>query len=251
MILEICVESLASAKAAQSGGAQRVELCSALFEGGLTPGAGLMHAVRAALRIPVYVMIRPRGGDFFYTPDEFSVMRMEIEAAKKTGVNGVVLGILHKDGRVDVERTREVVRLAEPMGVTFHRAIDWAPNITDALEDVIATGAERVLTSGGTQTALQGIENVASLVARAGQRMRIMACGRIRQGNIAEIAQRTGAIEFHASLRKKAASPATYQNKGLHLGDADVDELVRYEVMAEDVRALHDALHRQRFTAAK
>ncbi len=251
MILEICVDSLESAKAAERGGAQRVELCSALSEGGITPSAGLMQAVHASLKIPVYVMIRPRGGDFFYTPEEFHILRSDIEQAKATGVDGVVLGLLHKDGCVDVERTRELVELARPMGVTFHRAIDWTPNIENAIEDVITTGAERVLTSGGMQTAIQATERLADLVARSRDRVLVMVCGRIRRGNIAGIAQKTGAIEFHASLRKKIASPVSYRNAGLHMGDAGVDEFARYAVTAEDVRALNDALHAQDVSLSK
>jgi copper homeostasis protein len=250
MILEICVDSVESAKAAESGGAQRVELCAGLSEGGITPSTGLMRAVREALSIPVYVMVRPRGGDFFYTPDEFQVMRIDIEEAKKTGMDGVVLGLLQKDGQIDVDRTRELVEYASPMGVTFHRAIDWAPDVEAALEDVITTGAERVLTSGGMLTALQAAERIASMVAQSKDRIRLMACGRIRYDNIAEVAQKTGAPEYHASLRKPTLSPVTYRNPGLRMGDGSVDEFARYDVLIEDVRALHDALSGQSFSPA-
>ena len=251
MILEICVDSLESARAAESGGAQRVELCSALSEGGITPSAGLMQAVHESLNIPIYAMVRPRGGDFFYTQDEFRIMRSDIAQAKSIGVDGVVLGLLHQDGRIDVERTRELVNLASPMGVTFHRAIDWTPDIEVALEDVIATGAERVLTSGGMQTAVQAVDRIGAMIARSANRMRVMVCGGIRKGNIAEVAQKTGATEFHASLRKKTASAVSYRNPGLHLGDPDVDEFARYRVMAEDVRALDYALNGQSVSSAK
>lgn len=245
MILEICVESLASAKAAESGGAQRVELCAALSEGGTTPSAGLISAVRDALTIPIYAMVRPRAGDFFYTADEYRIMRRDIKEAKVQGVDGVVLGILHKDGRIDVERTRDLVEVAHPMGVTFHRAIDWTPNMEEALEQVVATGAERVLTSGGMQTAMEASEHIRSLVRQAHKRIQVMVCGRIRESNIAVVAQKTGATEFHASLRRKTASPVTYRKPGLHLGDEGADEFARYEVLAEDVRALGHALHGQ------
>ena len=245
MILEICVDSLASAVAAEKGGAQRVELCSALSEGGITPSAGLITAVRETLRIPIYVMVRPRGGDFFYTLDELSIMRRDIEETKQRGVDGLVLGLLHKDGRIDVERTRELVDLARPLGVTFHRAIDWAPDLGLALEDVISTGAERVLTSGGMQTALQAANRIAEMVARAGSRIGVMVCGRIRKENVADIAEKTGATQFHASLRKQVPSPVTYRNPGLYMGDEGADECARYELLAEDVKALREALNHQ------
>jgi copper homeostasis protein len=250
MILEICVESLESAKAAESGGAQRVELCAALSEGGTTPSAGLISAVRDALTIPIYAMVRPRGGDFFYTADEYRIMREDVEELKRRGVDGVVLGLLHKDGRIDVDRTRDLVQLAYPLGVTFHRAIDWSPNMEEALEQVVATGAERVLTSGGMQTAVQSTDRIRGLVTQAASRIQVMVCGRIRESNIAEIAQKTGATEFHASLRRKTASPVTYRKPGLHLGDEGANEFARYEVSAEDVRALNHALHNQNIPAA-
>lgn len=251
MKLEICVDSLESAKAAQDGGAHRIELCSALSEGGITPSAGLMHLVRESLKIPIYAMIRPRAGDFYYTQDEFRIMRRDIEEAKTIGVDGVVLGLLHKDGLIDIERSRELVELASPMGVTFHRAIDRTPHLEAAVEDVIATGAERILTSGGMQTAIEGVDRIAGMVARSDNRVAVMVCGHIRKGNVAEVAQKTGAKEFHASLRIKTASPVTYRNSELHLGDEGVDEFARYGVMAEDVRALSHALNGQSGSVAR
>jgi copper homeostasis protein len=203
MVLEICVDSVESARAAQSGGAQRVELCSSLSEGGVTPSSGLIGAVRECLSIPVFVIVRPRGGDFFYAGEEFAVMKRDIAAAKAYGVNGVALGVLLQDGQVDVERTRELVE------VTFHRAIDWAPRMEEALEQVIAAGADRILTSGGAQTAMQGIHRISRMVEKAGRRVRVMVCGTVRKENIGEIARRTNASEFHASLRKPGRSPVT------------------------------------------
>jgi copper homeostasis protein len=242
MVLEICVDSVESARSAQSGGAQRVELCCDLLEGGITPSAGLIGAVRESLVIPVFVMIRPRAGDFFYTAAEFSVMKRDIAAAKALGSNGVVLGVLLKDGEIDVERTRELVDFARPMGVTFHRAIDWVPRIEEALEEVIATGADRILTSGGMPTAGEGIETIARIVATAGNRLSVMVCGNIRKENVGEIARKTNASEFHAALRRKIKSPVTYQNRGLSLCDDGIDEFARYAVFAEDVRALGAAM---------
>jgi len=242
MVLEICVDSVESARAAQSGGAQRVELCSSLIEGGVTPSSGLIGAVRECLSIPMVTIVRPRGGDFFYSDEEFAVIKKDIVAARSLGADGVALGVLLRDGRVDVERTRELVELARPMEVTFHRAIDWAPEMEEALEQVIEAGADRILTSGGAQTAMLGIQRIARIVARADGRIGVMVCGTVRQENIAEIARKTNAIEFHASLRKPMSSPVSYRNETLSLSEPGVDEFARYAVAAEDVRALRDAL---------
>ena len=242
MVLEICVDSVESARAAQSGGAQRVELCSSLLEGGITPSSGLIGAVRECISIPMVTIVRPRGGDFFYSAEEFAVIKKDIAAARNEGANGVALGVLLRDGRVDMERTRELVELARPMEVTFHRAIDWAPEMEEALEQVIEAGADRILTSGGAQTAMLGIQRIARIVARADGRIGVMVCGTVRQENIAEIARKTNAIEFHASLRKPMSSPVSYRNETLSLSEPGVDEFARYAVAAEDVRALRDAL---------
>jgi copper homeostasis protein len=242
MVLEICVDSLDSARAAERGGAQRIELCSDLMEGGVTPSSGLISAVREALTIPVFVIIRPRGGDFYYTAEEFGVMKRDVAAAKSYGAGGVVVGALTQNGQVDVERTQELVELARPMGVTFHRAIDRAEQIDEALEAVIRTGADRVLTSGGRQTAEQGVENISRLVTNAAGRIGVMVCGTIRKENIGQIARKTNASEFHASLRKKMKSPVSHQNSALSLGEVGLDEFARYAVTAEDVRALREAL---------
>jgi copper homeostasis protein len=242
MVLEICVDSVESAMAAQSGGAQRVELCSCLIEGGITPSSGLIGAVRECLSIPVVTIVRPRGGDFFYSAEEFAVIKKDIAAARNLGANGVALGVLLRDGQVDIERTRELVELARPMEVTFHRAIDWAPQMEEALEQVIEAGADRILTSGGAQTAMLGVNRIARMVAKAGRRIGVIVCGTVRKDNIGEIARRTNAFEFHASLRKPASSPVSYRNQMLSLSEPGVDEFARYAVAAEDVRALRDAL---------
>jgi copper homeostasis protein len=246
MELEICVDSVESAVAAEMGGAQRVELCSALSEGGLTPSLGMIRAVRSRIGIGVYAMIRPRGGDFFYSDEEFAVMREDIQCAAEAGANGVVLGLLTADGSIDVKRTCALVeeaRLTAPrMQVTFHRAIDMARDLTIALEDVIQTGADRVLTSGGAPTALLGSGHVAGLVEAAKERIGIMVCGSVRQENVYEIAKATGAREFHASLRKPVPSPVVYRNSGLSLGEPGSDEYLRYAVTAEDVRNLRQAM---------
>jgi copper homeostasis protein len=242
MDLEICVDSVESAAAAEAGGAQRVELCSALIEGGLTPSLGLIRAVRMRIDIGVHVMIRPRGGDFFYSDDEIAIMREDIALAAQSGVEGVVFGLLTPKGDIDVERTRQLVELARPMEVTFHRAIDMTRDVVRSLEDVISTGADRVLTSGGAQTAVQGAERIRAMVNAAGGRIAVMAGGGIRTENVLQIARATGAVEFHSSVRSSLPSPLSYQAQGIHLGDTSVDDYARSGVSCEDVRSLRQAL---------
>jgi copper homeostasis protein len=246
MELEICVDSVESAVAAELGGAQRVELCSALSEGGLTPSLGLIRAVRSRIGIGVYVMIRPRGGDFLYSDEEFSIMREDIAYAAEAGANGAVFGLLTADGKVDVERTGELVEAARSasaaMEVTFHRAIDMARDLESSLEDVVSTGAHRVLTSGGAQSAVLGSGRLARLMQAAQGRIGVMVCGNVRQENVQQIAHTTGAHEFHASLRVPVPSPVTWRNPSLSLGEAGSDEYARNVVMTQDVRKLRQAM---------
>ena len=183
MTIEVCAYSLESCQNAQLAGAGRVELCGGLGEGGTTPSAGLIALVREHLQIPVYVMIRPRGGDFVYDEQELEVMRRDIDIARRLGADGVVLGVLKPDGRVDVATTRELVELAAPMGVTFHRAFDLTPDPLEALEMVIETGAERILTSGQKPAAPQGRKLLESLAEQADGRIEIMAGGGVNADN--------------------------------------------------------------------
>jgi copper homeostasis protein len=245
MQLEICVDSVESAVAAEAGGAQRVELCSALAEGGLTPSLGLIRAVRSRIDIDVYVMIRPRGGDFLYSEEERAIMLDDIASAAEAGANGVVLGLLTADCEVDVEGTRAMVEAAGASGsmnVTFHRAIDMARDLEASLGKVIETGATRILTSGGAQSAVLGSERIAGLMHAAAGRIGVMVCGSVRPKNLPEVARATGAREFHAAVRTAVASPVTYRNAKLHLGSAGSDEYGRYVVMARDVRHLRQAM---------
>lgn len=199
-LLEISVETVERAVAAERGGADRIELCAELTVGGLTPSRELLRSVRENVRIPIFSMIRPRGGNFVYSADEFAEKKRAIAAAKEAGMDGVVLGILHADQNVDVERTRELVALARPLPVTFHRAFDACPDLCVALEDVIRTGAARILTSGGAASAWEGAETLAKLFAAAGNRVVIVPGAGIHAGNIAEVARRTSAREFHSGL---------------------------------------------------
>src|SRR5713226_449303 len=207
VLIEVCVDSVASAVAAERGGAGRIEVCSALIEGGVTPSSGLVEAVRERSSIAVHVMIRPRGGDFCYDADEFQIMRWDIDVAKRQGVDGVVFGLLDTDGNVDLVRTRELVALARPLSVTFHRAFDMTADLFRALEDVDAAGADRVLTSGGEQTCVQGSQAIARLVQTAGDRMVVMPGSGIQPGNVRSVLEQTGAKEVHVGLRSSIPSP--------------------------------------------
>jgi copper homeostasis protein len=223
VLVEISVESLERAVAAERGGASRIELCGSLDVGGVTPGADLMRAVRARVRVPIFAMVRPRGGDFVYSAGEFEEMRAAIEVAREAGMDGVVLGLLRDDRSVDVERTAELVRAAAPLPVTFHRAIDESANLFAGLEDVIVTGAVRVLTSGGADKAPEVVARIAELVRRARGRIVVMPGSGITPGNIAEIAAATGAVEFHAGLSSvvgQEADPETFEAEVRRLVEA-------------------------------
>ena len=242
MVLEICVDSLESAIVAAKGGAERIELCSDLMEGGITPSAGLIQAVRNAVAIDLFAMIRPRGGDSVYSGHELEVMEKDIAEAKRLGANGVVFGVLRGDGRVDIRRTEQLVKLASPMQVTFHRAFDMTPDLEQACEDVIAAGAHRILTSGGKQTARKGREQIARLVKRAGTRIGVMAGSGINARNAAELASVTGAAEFHASLRKQVKNPVKYRKNDVSVGVRKSVDFIRFMLAEADVRALRQAL---------
>jgi copper homeostasis protein len=244
MKVEICIDSVESAIAAEHGGAKRIELCSDLLEGGITPGAGLIASVRRMVAVDVFVMIRPRGGDFCYTNLEFEVMQEEINHARHLGADGVVLGLLDEQGRVDVDRTRQLVELARPLPVTFHRAIDLTPDLSAALEDVIATGATRILTSGGEPNVTRGIHQVAGMVAAADGRISIMPGGGITARNIATIAEATGATEFHSSVRTAFPSPMQFRKQGMAMGDIRDREYRRFAAREDRVLALVSALER-------
>lgn len=204
VLLEVCVETVASAVAAEQGGAHRIELCSDLSVEGLTPGPDLIEQVRQQVMIPLHVLIRPRAGDFCYSKSEFEAMKHEIRRAKQRSVNGLVFGILDPNTRIAVSRTRELVELARPLSVTFHRAFDACVDLPQALEDVVRAGADRVLTSGGAPTAEEGSSMLAKLVASAAGRISVLACGRIREENIRRIIDFTGVREVHTSLLARA-----------------------------------------------
>lgn len=217
-LLEVCVESVAGAIAAQDGGADRVELCANLLEGGTTPSAGSIQLARSRLHIGLQVMIRPRGGDFCYSPVEFEIMKRDIETAKQAGANGVVIGILKEDGSVDAPRTRELVALAKPMNVTFHRAFDMSRDPHEALETLIGIGIQRILTSGQEASALEGLDLITELVRKSGDRIIIMPGGGIHERNFAEILEKSGARELHVAALVDVEGPMKYRNGRCFMG---------------------------------
>lgn len=219
MTLEITVNSVTSALLAQEGGADRIELCENFYEGGTTPGAGSIAKAREMLPISLFVMIRPRGGDFHYSNLEMEIMKKDIQIAKELGVDGVVFGLLNADGTVDRKHTSVLVKLSRPLQVTFHRAFDLTPDPFTALEEITETGADRILTSGQAPTAMEGAPVIASLLKQAGNRIIIMPGAGIHEGNIRELKVLTGAAEFHASLRTKRMSDMVFQNKRIPMGD--------------------------------
>jgi len=204
-LVEAAVETLEEALAAKRAGADRIELCANLGVGGTTPSAGLIASVVQQVNHPVFVMIRPRGGDFVYAADEIDAMIEDIDRARPLGIAGIVTGALRSDGSVDVESMRRLMSPAAGLAVTFHRAFDVVANRTEALEQVIDLGASRVLTSGGAATALDGAVAIAMLVDQAGERVSIMAGGKIREQNARDVIARTGVREVHARLENEAS----------------------------------------------
>ena len=200
ILFEACVDSVAGSVAAERGGARRLELCANLGEGGTTPSAGMIAAVKAAVKIPVFVIVRPRGGDFVHTQDELGVMRLDIEAARMLGADGVVIGALTPDGRVDEEQTRVLMDAAGALPVTFHKAFDHTRDRAEALETLMRLRVERVLTSGGAVTALEGAEEIAALVRRAAGQIVVMAGGKVREDSVQELVHRARVTEVHARL---------------------------------------------------
>ncbi|KAA0069050.1 copper homeostasis protein CutC [Rhodanobacter sp. T12-5] len=237
MILEIAANSVASALAAQEGGAGRVELCTALELGGLTPSHAQIALARERLRIPLYVLIRPRAGDFLYGELECETMLRDIETCASLGCDGVVLGVLDAEGRVDTARCRPLIAAAGKLGVTFHRAFDLSRDPAQALEDIVTLGCERILTSGMQGSAADGSTLIRELVEQAGDRIVVMPGAGITAQNIAALATATGAHEFHASAKHQLPSGMHYRRP--LLSDMEGGELCSD---VEQVRALVTAL---------
>jgi copper homeostasis protein len=212
VLVEVVVDSVESAVAAESGGAGRVELCAGLVEGGVTPSAGMIAECRERISIPLYVMIRPRGGDFLYSDGEIDIMRRDIRQARSLGADGVVLGLLLPDGTVDTARTGRLVAQARPLDVTFHRAIDVSRDPIEALDSLLMIGVDRVLTSGQSPSALTGARTIARMVKHAGNGLVILPGGRINEKNAVRILERTGARELHVRGAKQVKSGMKYKS---------------------------------------
>jgi len=213
-----------------------------LFEGGTTPSYGSIEIARRLLHIKLHVIIRPRGGDFLYSDVEFEVMKRDIESAKELGVDGFVIGILKADGSIDTERTTELVRIARPMSVTFHRAFDVCGDPFAALEDLVTIGVDRVLTSGQKPNGVEGSELIGKLVEKADGRISILACGSLDESNIADVIKKTGVSETHFTAFEEIASKMEFRNDAVAMGSDDAgSEYVRRVTTAARVRSSIDS----------
>jgi copper homeostasis protein len=238
--LEVCANSAISAISAQAGGAIRVELCNNLHQGGTTPSHGHIMVARKELHIKLYTLIRPRSGDFLYTKNEFEVMLSDVRHSIELGCDGIVFGILNKDGTVDMERNAQIINMARQhgLGATFHRAFDVCADQEKALEDIIALGFERILTSGGKSSAMEGASAIIHLIEKAAGRINIMPGGGINENNLGHLVRFTGITEFHSSARSVVNSNMTYKNQNIMMGSRFVDEYATYETDIEVVKKL-------------
>jgi copper homeostasis protein len=241
--IEVCAFSLESCLAAEKGGANRIELCGSIYEGGTTPSAGLIQIAKQRVNIEIHAMIRPRGGDFCYSDDEISVMQADIHMAKELGCEGIVLGILQPNGQVNITQTKALVALAKPMQVTFHRAIDMTPDYAEALEDIIETGCQRILTSGQKKSVMEGIENIKTLLKQANGRIEIMAGSGVNADN-AQMLIHTGVDALHLTGKASRDSEMVYRKEGIAMGG--LSEVLEYEIIysdAEKIRAVVERLY--------
>jgi copper homeostasis protein len=242
VLLEICLDSVESAAAAERGGADRVELCAGLPEGGTTPSAGMIAAVRKKIGIGLQVMIRPRGGDFCYSADEFSIMQRDILIAKQLGASGVVFGILNTDGDVDKDRMRSLVEMARPLKVTCHRAFDMTRDMPQALDDLAELGMDRVLTSGGKKSAVDAMPTLKQLVQQGQGRISVIACGELSIANVKAVIAYTSVKEVHAGLGTAVTSAMKFRNHKIEMGTLSDSEYQHSVVTESSVRELRAAI---------
>jgi copper homeostasis protein len=217
ILVEACVDSVASSIAAERGGARRLELCDALFDGGTTPSAGMIAACKEAVSIPVFVMIRPRGGGFVYSDAERDVMRRDVVVAREIGADGVVIGGLRRDGTIDLALVRALVEAAGDRPVTFHRAFDLSSDLETSLNSLADAGVERILTAGGGSTAAEGATVLATLVRQAGSRVVVMAGGGVREENVSELVSISGVREVHVRLTRLTNAGELPSRRGLRV----------------------------------
>lgn len=239
-IIEIATTDFTTTKSAVEGGADRIELCAALSEGGTTASFGTIKKCREAFNVQLFPIIRPRSGDFLYSNEEFDIMLYEIKLCKDLGCDGVVIGLLNKDGSVDVKRSSKLIELAYPLEVTFHRAFDRCKDPFEALEQLIEIGCQRILTSGQQPGAPQGVNLITQLVKVADDRIIIMPGSGVRKENIKELAEKTGATEFHSSLRGSQKSEMEF----IHTAFANSTEsYTNPSIDPEEVKAFRKALY--------
>ena len=238
-IIEIATSDFNTTRAAVEGGADRIELCANLAEGGTTPSLGMIRQCREAFDVSIYPIIRPRGGDFLYNEEEFSIMTRDIMLCKELGCDGVVIGMLNADGTIDEKRTAMLVNAAYPLGVTFHRAFDRCKDPFIALEQLIKIGCERILTSGQKPTVSEGLELIAELNKISDDRIIIMPGSGLRKENIKMLADKTGCEEFHSSLRGKTKSKMEFVHPAFAGSE---DSYSNNFIEAGEVRALRSAL---------
>jgi copper homeostasis protein len=241
-LLEVIAFDLTSCAIAESAGANRIELCANPPEGGTTPSLGMMKLARQITPLPLFPIIRPRGGDFLYSADEFACMQEEVRMAKEIGCDGVVIGLLRSDGNIDKERTARLVDLAYPMEVTFHRAFDRTRDPLEALESMIQIGCTRVLTSGQHPTALEGSEIIRNLIEAADERIIIMPGSGVRSSNLESLHEQTGAREFHSSARTQVASTMKYNSPTMK------EQLTSVQLDVEEVKRLASTLQKIKAT---
>ena len=238
MKTELCAYSVEACRIASTLGVNRVELCASPAEGGVTPSVATIERVAEIKGLDLSVMIRPRGGDFLYSDDEFQTMLQDIDHARKAGATGVVFGILTADGKVDIERTRTLVEASKGMETTFHRAVDMTDDYEAAVEAIIAAGCDRILTSGGYDKAIDGIENIRRAVEIAAGRIEIMAGSGVVAAN-AQALKDTGVDALHFSAKKMVAGGMEYRNPRISMGGSDaVDEFALRTVDENEVKKI-------------
>ena len=239
--IEIATADFTTTRHAVEGGADRIELCAALGDGGTTPSMGTIKKCRESFAVHLFPIIRPRGGDFFYTDDEFEIMMADVLLCKQLFCDGIVIGLLKQDGAIDVERTSKLITAAYPMEVTFHRAFDRCKEPFEAMEQLIQMGCGRILTSGQQPIVTEGMELVAQLVAAADERIIIMPGSGVRTENIRELAEKTGAVEFHSSLRGKSKSEMAFIHPAF---SNSMESYSNPAIDAASVRELRQALEK-------